>query len=33
MKECKPDEMFAAWLYLPEEQRNTMDAEFRAISR
>lgn len=31
MKEGKPDELFAAWLYLPEEQRNTMDAEFRDI--
>lgn len=31
MKEGKPDEMFASWLYLPEEQRNTMDAEFRDI--
>lgn len=31
MKEGKPDELFAAWLYLSEEQRNTMDAEFRDI--
>lgn len=31
MKEGKPDELFAAWLYLPEEQRNAMDAEFRDI--
>lgn len=31
MKEGKPDELFAAWLYLPEEQRNMMDAEFRDI--
>ena len=26
MKEGKPDELFAAWLYLPEEQRNAMVA-------
>lgn len=31
MKESKPDELFAAWLYLSEEQRNAMDAEFRDI--
>ncbi len=31
MKETQPDELFAAWLYLPEEQRTTMDAEFRDI--
>ncbi len=31
MKEGKPGELFAAWLYLPEEQRNAMDAEFRDI--
>lgn len=31
MKEGKPDELFAAWLYLPEEQRNAMDAQFRDI--
>ena len=31
MKEGKPDELFAAWLYLPEERRNPMDAEFRDI--
>ena len=31
MKEGKPDELFAAWLDLPEKQRNTMDAEFRDI--
>lgn len=31
MKEGKPDELFAAWLALPEAQRNVMDAEFRGI--
>lgn len=31
MKEGKPDGLFAAWLYLPEEQRDAMDAEFRDI--
>lgn len=31
MKEGKPDELFAAWLDLPEEQRNATDAEFRDI--
>ena len=31
MKEGKPDELFAAWLTLPEELRNAMDAEFRGI--
>ena len=31
MKESQPDELFAAWLNLIEEQRNTMDAEFRDI--
>ena len=31
MKETQPDELFAAWLYLPDSQRNTMDAEFRVI--
>lgn len=31
MKEGKPDELFAAWLGLPEAQRNAMDAEFRGI--
>jgi len=31
MTEGKPDELFAAWLDLPEEQHNTMDAEFRDI--
>ncbi len=29
MKEAKPDERFAAWLFLPDGQRNVMDAEFR----
>ena len=31
MKEGKPDELFAAWMYLPEGQRNEMDAEFLDI--
>lgn len=31
MKEGKPDELFAAWLGLPEARRNAMDAEFRGI--
>jgi len=31
MKEGKPDELFAAWLVLLDDQRNTMDAEFRDI--
>jgi hypothetical protein len=31
MKETKPDELFAAWLYLPDSQRNELDAEFRDV--
>ena len=31
MKEGKPDELFAAWLSLPDDQRNEMDAEFKDI--
>jgi hypothetical protein len=31
IKETKPDSLFAAWLYLPEQQRNEMDADFRDI--
>ncbi len=31
MKEGKPEELFTAWLALPEHQRNAMDAEFREI--
>jgi hypothetical protein len=31
MKENHPDELFAAWLHLPNGQRNEMDAEFRDI--
>ena len=31
MKETKPDELFGAWLTLPDDQRNTMEAEFRKI--
>jgi len=31
MKETQPDELFKAWLELPDTQRNAMDAEFRDI--
>src|ERR1700681_4900360 len=31
MKEPQPDELFAAWLKLPDGERNTMDAEFANI--
>jgi len=31
MKEGKPEELFVAWLILPEGQRNAMDAELREI--
>src|SRR5664280_2053620 len=31
MKEGKPDELFKAWLALPDNQHNKMDAEFRDI--
>lgn len=31
MKETQPESLFGAWLELPENQRNTMDAEFREI--
>ena len=31
MKEGNRDELFAAWLVLPVEKRNTMDAEFMDI--
>jgi hypothetical protein len=31
MKEGKPEELFAAWLALPDNQRNAMDTEFRDI--
>lgn len=31
MPEIKPDELFSAWMELPEEQRNKMDAEFQEI--
>lgn len=31
MKETQPDELFTAWLKLPDDQRNEMDAEFRDI--
>ena len=30
-KEGKPDELFKAWLALPDNQRNKMDAEFRDV--
>ena len=32
MKETKPDPLFAAWLELPEDRRNEMDAELLEIS-
>ena len=31
MKEHQPDDLFAAWLTLSDNQRNAMDAEFRDI--
>lgn len=31
MKETKPDQLFARWLELPEEQRKPIDAEFQDI--
>lgn len=31
MKETKPNELFAGWLDLPENERNVMDAEFQDI--
>lgn len=31
MSETKPHRLLAAWLALPNEQRNTMDADFRDI--
>lgn len=31
MKEGKPDQLFQAWLAVPDNQRNKMDAEFRDI--
>jgi hypothetical protein len=31
MKEGKPEELFVAWLALPDKQRNAMDAEFREV--
>ena len=31
MSETRHDDLFAAWLALPDAQRNVMDAEFRAI--
>ena len=32
MKDTRPDELFAAWLGLPDSPRHEMDAEFRDIS-
>lgn len=31
MRETQPDELFAAWLTIPDAQRHEMDAEFREI--
>ncbi len=31
MKETQPDELFAAWIGLPDSRRNQMEAEFREI--
>jgi hypothetical protein len=31
LKETQPDDLFTAWLALPETERNTIDAEFREI--
>jgi hypothetical protein len=31
MKETQPDELFTAWLALPDAERNRMDAEFASI--
>ena len=31
MKESKPDELFSAWLALPDAQRHEMDAVFQEI--
>jgi hypothetical protein len=31
LKETQPDELFAAWLTVPDGQRHEMDAEFREI--
>src|SRR3954471_10262629 len=31
MKETQPDELFSAWLKLPDGPRNDMDAEFQDI--
>ncbi len=33
MKETQPDELFAAWLYVPDNKRNEMDTEFRVTWR
>ena len=31
LKETQTDELFAAWLYLPEDQRGKLDVELREI--
>jgi len=31
MKETKPEELFTAWLELPDDKRKGMDAEFSEI--
>ncbi|MCA1765561.1 MAG: hypothetical protein LC633_04840, partial [Desulfobulbaceae bacterium] len=31
MKETKPDQLFEAWLEIPDEQRHKMDTEFQDI--
>ena len=31
MRETRPDALLAAWLALPNEQRNLMDADYREI--
>ena len=31
LKESKPDELFGAWLYLPDKKRNELDVELREI--
>ena len=33
MKETQPDELFGAWLYLPDAQRNEMDAQIKCNAR
>ena len=31
LKEAHPEELFTAWLVLPESERNAMDSQFREI--